>query len=40
VSQRVLVMELGALIASGTPQEVTSNECVIKAYLGEETPTC
>jgi len=40
VSQRVLVMELGALIASGTPQEVTSNECVIKAYLGEETPKC
>ena len=40
VSQRVLVMDQGALIASGTPQEVTSNECVIKAYLGEEAPTC
>jgi branched-chain amino acid transport system ATP-binding protein len=40
VSQRVLVMDQGVLIASGTPQEVTSNECVIKAYLGEETPNC
>jgi branched-chain amino acid transport system ATP-binding protein len=40
VSQRVLVMDQGALIASGTPQEVTSNECVIKAYLGEEAPPC
>jgi branched-chain amino acid transport system ATP-binding protein len=40
VSQRVLVMDQGALIASGTPQEVTSNECVIKAYLGEEAPLC
>ena len=40
VSQRVLVMDQGVLIASGSPQEVTSNECVIKAYLGEETPKC
>jgi branched-chain amino acid transport system ATP-binding protein len=40
VSQRVLVMDQGSLIASGTPQEVTSDECVIKAYLGEETPKC
>ena len=40
VSQRVLVMDQGVLIASGSPQEVTSNECVIKAYLGEETPNC
>jgi branched-chain amino acid transport system ATP-binding protein len=40
VSQRVLVMDQGVLIASGSPREVTSNECVIKAYLGEETPKC
>lgn len=40
VSERVLVMEQGALIACGTPAEVTSNECVIKAYLGEEDPAC
>jgi branched-chain amino acid transport system ATP-binding protein len=40
VSQRVLVMDQGALIASGTPSEVTSDACVIKAYLGEEEPSC
>jgi branched-chain amino acid transport system ATP-binding protein len=40
VSQRVLVMDQGALIASGTPSEVTSDACVIKAYLGEEAPSC
>ncbi len=40
VSERVLVMDQGMLIASGTPAEVTSNECVIKAYLGEEAPAC
>jgi branched-chain amino acid transport system ATP-binding protein len=40
VSERVLVMEQGTLIACGTPAEVTSNECVIKAYLGEEDPAC
>ena len=38
VSQRVLVMDQGALIASGTPAEVTSDKSVIKAYLGEEAP--
>jgi len=40
VSERVMVMDQGSLIASGTPEEVTSDECVIKAYLGEETPPC
>jgi branched-chain amino acid transport system ATP-binding protein len=40
VSERVLVMAQGALIYCGTPSEVTSNECVIKAYLGEEDPEC
>jgi len=40
VSQRVLVMDQGALIASGSPSEVTSDERVIKAYLGEEAPSC
>ena len=38
VSDRVLVMDQGHLIASGTPSEVTANPQVIKAYLGEETP--
>ncbi|HXZ37102.1 MAG TPA: ABC transporter ATP-binding protein [Thermodesulfobacteriota bacterium] len=36
VSDRVLVMDQGRLIASGTPSEVTANPQVIKAYLGEE----
>jgi len=37
ISDRVLVMDQGRLIASGTPSEVTANPQVIKAYLGEET---
>ncbi len=40
VSERVMVMDQGSLIASGTPEEVTRDECVIKAYLGEEAPQC
>jgi branched-chain amino acid transport system ATP-binding protein len=36
VSERVLVMDQGLLICSGTPEQVTSDACVIKAYLGEE----
>lgn len=36
VSERVLVMDQGALICSGTPDEVTCDAGVIKAYLGEE----
>jgi len=35
VSERVLVMDHGVLICSGTPDQVTSDACVIKAYLGE-----
>jgi len=38
LSDRVLVMDQGRLIASGTPSEVTANPRVIKAYLGEEIP--
>ena len=40
VSERVLVMAQGALICCGTPSEVTNDAEVIKAYLGEEEPTC
>jgi branched-chain amino acid transport system ATP-binding protein len=40
VSERVLVMEQGALICSGSPAQVTSDACVIKAYLGEEDAQC
>jgi len=36
VSERVLVMDEGKLVASGTPKEVTENPRVIEAYLGEE----
>ena len=36
LSDRVLVLHHGELLAGGTPQEVTSNPAVIDAYLGEE----
>jgi branched-chain amino acid transport system ATP-binding protein len=36
VSDRVLVMDRGELISSGTPSEVTNDPEVIKAYLGDE----
>jgi branched-chain amino acid transport system ATP-binding protein len=36
ISDRILVMEHGKPIMTGTPQSVRSDERVIKAYLGEE----
>ncbi|MEH6472573.1 MAG: ABC transporter ATP-binding protein [Halopseudomonas sp.] len=36
ISDRVLVLGFGCLLAEGTPQEVQNNPAVIKAYLGED----
>ena len=35
ISEHIIVLDHGVLIASGSPQEVSRNEQVITAYLGE-----
>ncbi|MPN17639.1 hypothetical protein SDC9_164994 [bioreactor metagenome] len=36
MSERILVMNQGALIAEGIPSEIQNNEEVITAYLGQK----
>ncbi|MBS3810063.1 MAG: ABC transporter ATP-binding protein [Desulfobacterales bacterium] len=36
ISTRIMVLQLGQLIAEGGPKEIRANEKVRKAYLGEE----
>jgi branched-chain amino acid transport system ATP-binding protein len=38
ISDRVAVLDMGAKIADGTPDEVRANAQVIKAYLGDAKP--
>ena len=36
ICERLMVLDYGRIIASGTPEEIRSNPDVIKAYLGAD----
>ncbi|MGC8979386.1 ABC transporter ATP-binding protein [Caldisericum sp.] len=36
VSERIIVMDFGEIIAEGTPEKVRTNQRVLEAYLGKE----
>ncbi|GLT22088.1 ABC transporter ATP-binding protein [Zoogloea oryzae] len=40
IADQIVVLEAGAVIAEGTPDEIQRNPRVIRAYLGEEVSPC